>query len=214
MAIQYNTAQLGRFYAPGISDLTVCDAADLTASYPQAAHWLTNHFLSAPFRSGYKNKYRQYAINQMYRAQVVFADYHEARQLTLEFLKRGSPDNPATQIYFRALARWESCLINLQIFIDVMRKMKIELQDEPVFKDGDGTPEQRAYAIANTVKHWGGDIFADLHEETDTVPLWLTNVGLRTRKTELTYSELTALVSEVASVADKMQDPNKFAADG
>jgi hypothetical protein len=213
MAIQYNTEYLGKFFAPGISDFTVCDAADLSHSYPQAAHWLTNHFLNALFRSGYKNKYRQYAINQMHRAQVAFADYHEARDLTLEFLARGSPDNPASKIYFRALARWESCLLNLQIFIDVMNKMKTDLQDDPVFKKADGTPAQRAYSIANTVKHWGEDIFAGRHEEADTVPLWLTNGGLKTRKTELTYSELTALVSEVAAVADKMQNPDAFAVD-
>jgi len=210
MAVAYNTEYLGRFLAPEISDFTVFDAPDLTNIHPAAAHWLANHFLNSVFRLAYKNKYRQYAINQIYRAQVAFADYHEARNLTSAFLVKGSPDNPASRLYFRAIARWESCLLNLQIFIDVMNKMRKDFDDDPVFKDGDGTPEQRAYGIANTVKHWGTEIFAGRHAEGDTVPLWLTNSGLRTRTSEITYAELAKLVSEVATVADELQDPKAF----
>jgi hypothetical protein len=210
MTIQFNTDFLGKFLAPGISEFTEINAVDLASSYPQAQHWLANHFLNAMFRSHFKNKYRQYAINQMYRAQVALADYHEARHLTLEFLEAGSPDNPATRIYFRALARWESCLLNLQIFIDFMNKMKADFMDDPVFKKGDGTSAERAYVIANAVKHWGEYVSRGQHEETDTAPMWLTNDGFKTRKAELSYSELTTLLSEVAAVADSMQDPAAF----
>ena len=142
---------------------------------------------------------------------VPFTDYHEARTLTAEFLEQGKPDNPASRAYFRAVARWESCLLNVQIFIDVMNKMRKDLETDLVFKDGDGTPEQRAYGIANTIKHWGTEIFAGRHEEGDTVPLWLTNTGLKTRTQELTYAELSHLVSEAATVAGELQDPHSFA---
>ena len=88
--------------------------------------------------------------------------------------------------------------------------MKKDLKDEPVFKDGDETLQQRAYALANTVKHYGSDIFADRHAETDTIPLWLTNTGLKTRTVEVTYLELATLVSEVATAAFELQDPLSF----
>jgi hypothetical protein len=211
MAISYNTDLLNRYLAPGISEFTTCDAPDIAAAHPEAPHWLANHFLNAVFRGTFKNKYRQYAVNQIFRAQVAFADYHEARNLTAEFLARGKPDNPASHVYFRAVARWESCLLNLQIFIDVMNKMKMDLNDKAVFIDDDGTPEQRAYVMANSVKHWGSDIFASRHAEEDTVPLWLTNSGLRTRLHEITYRELANLVSEVATAAGGLQDPKSFA---
>ena len=211
VAISYNTALLGKLFAPGISEFTAFDAPDIAGAHPEAPHWLANHFLNSILRGEYKNKYRQYAINQIYRAQTAFADYHEARTLTTEFLAKGKPDNPASRAYFRAVARWESCLLNLQIFIDVMNKMKKDFKDEPVFKEDDGTPEQRAYGIANTVKHWGTEIFAGRHDEGDTVPLWLTNAGLKTRTLGITYAELANLVSEVATVADELQDPKSFA---
>lgn len=211
MAPSWNTALLNKYFAPGISEFTKFEAPDLTPAHPQASHWLANHFLNSVFRAEYKNKYRQYAVNQIYRAQAAFADYHEARALTEEFLAKGKPDSPASRTYFRAISRWESCLLNLQIFIDVMNKMKKDCKDEPVFKDGDGSPEQRAYGIANMIKHWGTEIFAGRHDEGDTVPVWLTNSGLQTRTHALSYFELAELLSEVASVANEMQDAKSFA---
>jgi hypothetical protein len=214
MATTFNAEMLNRLYAPGIATFTACDAPDITGQHPQAPHWLANHFLNSLLRSEYKNKYRQFAINQIYRAQTAFADYHEARNLTQEFLAKGNPNNPSSRSYFHSVARWESCLLNLHIFIDVMNKMKRDTGDEAVFKEGDGTPEQRAYSMANTVKHWGADILAGRHEEADTVPLWLTNLGLNTRSNEITYAELAALVSQIAEVASELQDAKTFANPG
>lgn len=211
MSIGYNTDLLNRYFAPGISEFTTCDAPDITEAHPQAPHWLANHFLNSVFRGEFQNKYRQYAVSQIFRAQVAFAYYHEARNLTAEFLTKGNPHNPSSREYFHALSRWESCLLNLQIFIDTMNKLKKDLKDELVFKDGDGTPEQRAYEIANTVKHYGSDIIAGRHAEEDTVPMWLTNSGLKTRSYEITYQELANLISEVATAADELQDPLSFA---
>jgi hypothetical protein len=209
--VSYNTSLLDRHLAPSISEFTVCDAPDISAQHPEASHWLANHFLNSVFRGTFKNKYRQYAVNQIFRAQVAFADYHEARNLTTEFLINGKPDNPAIRIYFQAVARWESCLVNLQIFIDVMNKIKSDMEDEPVFKVNDGTPEQRAYEMANTVKHWGGTVSSNRHKEQDTIPLWLTNEGLKTRSHAITFHELASLVSEIASIANELQDPVSWA---
>ena len=210
MAITYNPDLLNRFIAPGISDFTSCDAPDISKAHPEAGHWLANHFLNSVFRGGFSGKIRQYALNQIFRAQTAFRDYHDARELTLQYLARGSPHNPSSLSYFRSVARWESCLLNVQMFIDVMNRMKREFKDEPVFKDGDGTVEQRAYGIANTIKHWGSDIAADRHSDGDTIPLWLTNFGFQSRSHQLSYAELAKLVSEVAVVANELQDPKSF----
>ena len=209
--VSYNTNLLNGYLAPGISEFTACDVPDISAKFPEASHWLANHFLNSVFRGAFNNKYRQYAVNQTFRAQVAFADYHEARALTAEFLIKGKPDNPAIHTYFRAVARWESCLLNLQIFIDVMNKMKLDLKGERVFNENDGTLEERAYEIANKVKHWGSDVYKNKHKEEDTIPMWLTNAGLETRSHVITFYELASLVSEIASVADELQDPTSWA---
>lgn len=210
MAVSFNLEFVDRFLAPGVSTFTICDAPDITENHLQATHWLTNHFLNSLLRSHYKDRFRQYAINQLLRAQTSFRDYHEARALTLEYLRAGSPDNPATRTYFKAITKWESCFLNFQIFVDVMNWMKKELKDELVFKNGDGSPEQRAYLVANSIKHWGADIAANRHAPDDTIPMWLTNAGLSTRLTIVTYAELAGLMAQLATAADLLQDPLTF----
>lgn len=210
MAVSFSTHLLNRFIAPGISEFTVCDAPEIVDRHPEAEHWLVNHFLNSAFRGAFTGRIRQYALNQIFRAQVAFHDYHEARDLTLQFFTKCLPDNPASRLYFRAVSRWESCFLNLQIFIDVMNRMKRDSKDDLVFKEGDGTPEERAYGIANTIKHWGSDIEGNRHADGNTIPLWLTNAGFQTRAHRLTYTELAKLVSEVAVVADELQDPKTF----
>lgn len=212
MTISYNKDLLDRYLAPGISSFTECDAPDVSSAHPQAPHWLANHFLNSVFRGQFPNKYRQFAFNLIMRARVAFSDYHEARALTMEYLAQGRPHNPVSRLYFQVIARWESCLLNLGIFIDVMNKMKKDLGDAPVFQREDGTPEQRAYDIATRIKHFGTDIFLGQHTDDATIPMWLTNAGLTTGQYQLSYRELAELVAEVARAAEKLQDPKTFAA--
>lgn len=208
--MQINTEFVDRFLAPGVSAFTSCDAPDISAAHPEAGHWLTNHFLNSLLRSHYRGKVRQFAINQLLRAQTAFSDYHEARLLTQDYLRLGKPDNPATRTYFKAIAKWESCFLNVQIFMDVMKYMKKELKDGPVFETGDGSPAERANAIANRVKHWGEDIAAGKHHADDTIPMWLDNRGFSTRRAELTYLELAGLIGDLANTANALQDPLTF----
>ena len=90
--------------------------------------------------------------------------------------------------------------------------MKVALGDEPVFIAGDGSREQRAYELANAIKHWGGQVTSQQHEESLTIPVWLTNVGLQSRSYQISFSDLATLVGELAAVADELQDPKSFLA--
>lgn len=211
MTISFNTEIVDLLVAPGYSNFTEFAAPNLSAKHPQATHWLANHFLNGLFGPQYKDKYRQWAINQLFRAEVAFRDYHEACEITAEVLIKGRPDYPAIRTYFKAIARWESCLLNIQIFIDLMNKMKRELGDQPVFQEKDGSPDQRAYALANTIKHWGGDVAQSRHEEHQTIPVWLSNDALVSRTDRLTFTEVAGIVSEIAAVADELQNPIAFA---
>jgi hypothetical protein len=101
--------------------------------------------------------------------------------------------------------------LNIQIFIDLANRMKREIGDSPVFIENDGSRDQRAYVMANTVKHWGSDVAVERHEEHQTIPLWLLNEGLTTRSHQLSFPELATLVAEIATVADGLQDPRSFA---
>jgi hypothetical protein len=212
MTAIFNTDLVDLLVAPGVSQFTTFEAPDLTELHPEATHWLANHFLNTLIGSQFKDKYRQWAFNQLFRAEVAFRDYHEARIITSEVLVNSQPGRPAIRTYFKAIARWESCLLNVQIFIDVLNKMKRELGDEPVFTENDGSREERAYSMANRIKHWGSDVAAGRHEEHHTIPVWLSNDGLTSSTHKLPYGELASIVSDVASAANALQDPKAFGA--
>lgn len=203
MTIQYNLDLLERFIVPGISKFEKADIPDLQPQYNQHPYWLTNYFLNCVFSAQYKPPMQQYAFNAIYRTQMAFKDYHEARDLTHSYLINTKPDNPTIRQYFEALSRWESCILNWQILVDLYNKMfKI-----PAFKKLDKSPDQRAYTIANNIKHWGSKINNGDAAENLTVPLWLMNDGFNTLGEFLSYEELSLLMSQAAQLADEIQNP-------
>lgn len=103
MAIQFNTNLLERYIAPGISEFNRVDIPDLRQVHDQHPYWLQNHFLDSVFSAAYKAPYRQYAFNAIYRIQTAFNNYHQARELTYEYLSVTVPDRPAIAAYFQAL---------------------------------------------------------------------------------------------------------------
>ncbi|CAO3361653.1 hypothetical protein [Azospirillum palustre] len=210
MSTSFSRECLNLYLAPGIADFTEFDAPDISGQYPQSTHWIANHFLNSILRGSYSGKFEQYAINHLYRAQAAFSDYHEARALTREFIEAGKPSAPHVRVYFRALSRWESCLLNTQIFIDILNKINLEFDGEKVFYEGDNSKEARAYSIANKIKHYGGEIRNGSCTETETVPMWLTNSGISTTNHEISYEELSIIVSSIVSLADEIQDPISF----
>ena len=116
---QWNSKILEKFFAPGITGFTEAEIPDLKEKHKEAEHWLPNHMLNSVFGGRYSDEVLPFALNMMFRAQVAFKSYHTARDATLEYLKDNKPDNPKIRIYFKAISEWETCLLNLQIFMDL-----------------------------------------------------------------------------------------------
>jgi len=204
----WNPKILNRYVAPGIAEFTAAAIPELVLEGEKVESWMANHFLNNVFRAAYAGKQRQFAFNIIYRAQACFEAYDDARTRTQKYLAECTPTNPTTRLYYRALRTWEACFLNLQTFADLIYRMT----GTQVFKRGDGTPEQRAYAIANTIKHWGQNIGRGEHHDDDTVPMWLTNDGFATRSSNLFYIELADLLKECAVVVADLKDPYARAA--
>lgn len=208
MAVQYNKELLNRFVAPEIAGFNRVNIPDLRPSHPEAEHWMANHFLNNILRGAFTGNNRQFAVNLLVRAQSQFAQYHQARDATVEYLERTGVGSPALRLYFAAVVQWESCFLNYQIFVD----LRVKMGGTKVFQLNDGSKEQRAYDISNAVKHWAGMIATEQHKDDDTIPLWLTNDGFKTRTLSLAYDEFSAITNDIADIADQMQDVRTFMA--
>jgi hypothetical protein len=216
---QFNHALLGRLIAPEISDFTSAVVPDLSRSFPECEHWIPNYFLNSVFTGNFPGKWRVYAQNLIYRAQNCLFEYERARQLTIGFLSKTTPGRPATAVYFRMLSAWETSLLNFSIATDTFRHMN---EGTGVFSSKDGSKYQRAYDLANEVKHYGdtlskypdfsdaGDLLPEDDKAPNAIPLWLTNIGFRSSHHELSFEEYGKVVCDVCEVADKLRNPASF----
>ncbi len=204
---QWNPALLNRLLAPGIAEFSICEIPDFRETHKESQHWLANHFLNNVFHGEFSANNRQFAVNLIFRAQACFSLYHGARDSTMQFIAESAKHNPKTKLYFAAIANWEACFLNHQIFIDVLSKMI----GNNIFEPNDNSPEQRAYEMANTIKHWGGAIKRNEHHVNDTIPMWLNNDGFSTRDYNVSYVEFGELVNDMAKVANDLQDPTALA---
>ena len=207
MAIQFSAEILDRFIAPGISSFLRADIPDLRAEHEQHPYWLANHFLESILVATYKGPDRQYIFNAIYRTQSAFAAYHEARELTYNYLDVTSQYNPAIGKYFQALARWESSFLNWQHLVEIYYRMT----GTKVFAKGDGSVHERAYSLCNAAKHAGTAIKGGQHGTDLTVPMWLSNDGFNSHFSVVTYSEYAELMLEAGQFADEIQAPPPMA---
>ncbi|WP_291991858.1 hypothetical protein [Candidatus Accumulibacter sp. ACC003] len=207
MIIRFNPTLLNRNVAPCIAEFVSAEIPDLRPTFPQAEHWLSNHFLNTLFGPKFTGNSRQLAINLLSRAQGQFSFFHEARESTHTFLEKSKPCYPAVRHYYGAIVRWEACFLNLQMFVDTYKR----LFGKEVFERGDGSEVQRAYDMANNVKHWADVVKSDRSDDEHTIPLWMSNSGFHTYAHSLTYAELSAITAEVAKTANLLQNPGSIA---
>jgi hypothetical protein len=76
-----------------------------------------------------------------------------------------------------------------------------------IFKKNDGSVEERLFRLYNKTKHSEGTIRARNLPKNATIPLWLTNNGLRSKDTQLSYVETTEILKDLAKWAQILQDP-------
>jgi len=205
--VSWNTKLLAKHIAPDIGTFTEADIPDLRADYEQANYWLSNHFLNNALRTSFKVPVKQYVQNYIFRTEVLFRLYHEARDATLDYLEDNDPYNPKISSYYKAISIWEMVFLNWAVAFDLIVKLN---GNKKLFTKGAGSEEERAHEIQNEIKHCGGSIFGGHWTETSTIPIWLNNTGISSHNYQITFSELASLVSEVASLANELQDPLTF----
>lgn len=205
--MQWNPEILSKFLAPGIADFEFADIPDLTQRYPQAPHWVGNHFLNNVLRGHFKDRWRQVVLAYIRRAQNAFLAYHDARRLTLEYLDGNQPDNPRIHRYFGAVTAWENFALQISMAIDLFCWLN---QGTGAFKKNDGSKEQRLYEMANLIKHTSSEVDSGQCPESGTIPVWLANEGLHSFASSVTFQEASEVLADVCNLASDYQDPHSL----
>jgi hypothetical protein len=207
--MQWNTDFLDTLIAPEISRFTKAEIPDISGDFPEAKFWLGNHFLNNALRSQFKDRARQVVLGYLRRAHHAFDAFHEARHATLRFLDGNQADNPRIQAYYDAIALWETFSLQAQMAFDHFKW----LNGKGAFTKNDGSVAFRLYTIANQVKHLTGCVDSGQCGQNDSLPLWLTNNGIHSFGTSVTFAEAAEQLRLISELANKLQDPIKFSED-
>jgi hypothetical protein len=188
-----------KFVAPEMSKLTAARIRDTSDVDAQQKHWLANFILNTIFRTDVPSPLRQQIYNFLRRSHAAFAEYALAREATLGFIN--GPDRSPLR-YLDAIGHWEAFLAyswQAHGFIGGGEKIW--------FKEGDGSVFQRLNELHNRAKHADEDIAKGKFFEDSPLCVWLTNDGLRSIETSLSFDEIAGILDDLAEWAGLVQDP-------
>jgi hypothetical protein len=192
---------LDHYVAHKLSELTKCGAGEL----PQSGRpWLGRFVLVAVFVDpGAEVGYR-FKFNFLRRIEGATAAYEGGRAALLEYL-----NTPRSTIspYFRALLDFEVCISQLYQALQLLRSAK----GKDFFESGDGSVGERLNLMYNDSHHMESRI-RDGHIPAEaTAAMWITNVGLESSSSSLTFAELRDWVGAAMQYADELASASQTA---
>ena len=210
--IQWNLQVLEAWIAPGLATFTHAVILDLKADFSEAPHWLPNHYLNSVVGpTAFFGSSKIAVIGFLRRAHNAFEIYHRARSLTLSYLDGIDVSRPKIRGYYSAVSAWEDFALQTSMALDLYKWMN---GGKGAFTKQDGSAEQRLYEVANQVKHTASCIASSQCTAQDTLPVWLSNTGLCSfANITVSYEEAAQILRDVATFADKLQNPQAVLAD-
>ena len=172
----------------------------MTGYAKESAHWIANFFLNSSLGASFAPPMNAYAYNFLRRAQYAFTEHKLARGATLSFVAGGSR---SPRGYAEALFHWETFLGQAWHGYAIL----VTAWKGKAFDKNDGSTEQRLNALYNQMKHVESRIDNAQMLPGATVPVWLTNDGLRSVDAHLTYSETGEVLKDLAKYADALSNP-------
>lgn len=198
--VQFSNYVIDKFIAPNASSFTRAEIPDMSAYDKESSHWVANFFLNSMLRAEWKPPFNAYMYNYLRRAEAAFREHQAARSETLLFIESG---RQSTKKYTAALFHWETFLgQSWHAYKTLQKSFEVEL-----YKSGEGSVEERLNALYNQMKHVESRIESKQILEGATVPVWLTNDGLVSVDSALTFSETGEVLKDLAKWANILQDP-------
>jgi hypothetical protein len=187
-----------KYIAPEISKFTMATIRDMSKVDSEHDQWQAHFILSVMFGSPLPTPQRQQLINFLRRSHSALTEYSLARTATLGFLN----DTERSLQYLDAIGHWEAFLGYAWQAYCFLAGGHVRL-----FKKGDGSVLQRLNSLHNRAKHADEAIERGHFIGDSPLCVWLTNEGLRSTETSLTFDEIAEIVEELARWASAVKHP-------
>lgn len=191
---------LDTFVAPHLSELTSLGAPVLEGCTGQYGYWVNNFILNTILRVRLQEPNRQLILYFLRKVEGAFQEYHEGRDFVESYLQKR---NEAISLYFHALRHFEvASSLTYHAYETVCT-----LVQEKLFVKDDSSPLQRLNRLQNISKHANKELWRGNIPENLSVPIWLTNTGIESHDTVLSFTEFAELMKELARIAEVLSNP-------
>ena len=188
------------FIAPRLSELTKAIAPDLHSCTKEYGNWVINFILNTIFRVRIIERNRQLIMYFLRKVEGAFQEYHEGRYFLENYVKNR---NKAISSYFHSLRHFEVAMsLAYQAFETIRTMIK-----EKLFTKENGTPLQRLNRLQNLSKHANMELSRSDFSGEFNISIWLTNEGIESHDTTLSFSEFSLLLIDLAKLAEVISNP-------
>lgn len=195
----FTNDRLDHLVSQELSKLSQCNAPEITSSFPQSRHWMSNFVLNSFLGFDVPPEVERLMFFFLRRAEAAFVEYEHARLTLLECVEA---PRRTSSLYFRTLHHFEITIAMLYQAFDSIRKFT----GTKLFVVGDGSTYERLNRIYNKSRHADPRMLPSGHLH----PVWITNDGIHTATCNISFEELRSLLEEVGRFADSISS-GKFA---
>ena len=181
---------LDHFVSQELSKLSRCDAPDVTSSFPESKHWVSNFVLNSFLGFRLLPEMKRFRFFFLRRAEAAFIEYDHAREALSEYV---ATSRRKPSLYFRALYHFEMTIAMLWQAYDFARKFT----GVDPYKTGDNSRYERLAEIYNASRYF----------DPKLPPVYLhliriRNDGVYSAKHSLSFEEIKECLEEIGRSAD------------
>jgi hypothetical protein len=196
--VPFSNYGLDHLVSQELSKLSRCGAPEVTDSFPESRHWVSNFVLNSFLRFQLPPEMKRFRFSFLRRAEAAFIEYDYAREALSEYAAN-SRRKPYS-LYFRALHHFEMTIAMLWQAYSFVR----QFTGLDPYKNGDSSRYERLAKIYNDSRYFDHKLPPDhLHH------IWISNDGIHTAKYSLSFEELKESLEEVGQFADSISSELK-----
>jgi hypothetical protein len=179
--VPFSNYGLDHLVSQELSKLSHCGAPEVTDSFPESKHWVTNFVLNSFLGFQVSPEMKRFRFYFLRRAEAAFIEYEHARVALSEYV--ANPQRKRFSLYFRALHHFEMTIAMLWQAYDFVWKST----DMRVYERGDDSRYEHLNSTYNASRKYNDKLPPDHLHHT-----WISNDGIHTASHSLS-SKLTFL---------------------
>lgn len=185
---------LEKYISSDLSNLT----ENNTRPYDKEIQWVNAFILNASLRYRYEEKGRIYVMNLLRRIESTFQQYNTGSHLLDDFLGN---NKVSISTYLSSIVSFEVSISHLYQAYMLGNRM---IEGNKLFTRNDGSSIDKLNKLYNVSKHYDGAISNGFIEELNTIPIWITNEGIKSNNISLDYHELHEMMNEMEFIANEL----------